>query len=371
MTSAGRGRLVLRGLSKAYDGVPAVDGVSLAVEPGELVSLLGPSGCGKTTILRMVAGLLDADAGDIVVDDRPLGPVPAWKRDLGMVFQHYALFPHMSVGQNVAFGLRMRGAPQADIDRRVTAALALVKMEGFHARRPSQLSGGQQQRVALARALVTAPTVLLLDEPLGALDAKLRTAMQLELRELQQRLGITTIFVTHDQEEAMTLSDRIAVMNQGRVEQLGTPVEIYHRPQTLFVAEFIGRMNRLSGTWLGGDGASGRVRVPGVGSPIAVPNERSRSAGDEVVVMVRPERLALLSPGTPTATDVNTLDGRITQAIFTGDRVSVFVDCDGQSLVVLLSNDAASTVAGAAVGTPARVAWRPADTLVFPVTVAR
>ena len=277
----------------------------------------------------------------------------------------------MSVGENVAFGLRMRGVPQADIERRVAAALALVKMEGFHDRRPSQLSGGQQQRVALARALVTEPTVLLLDEPLGALDAKLRAAMQLELRELQRRLGITTIFVTHDQEEAMTLSDRIAVMNQGRVEQVGTPVEIYHRPQTLFVCEFIGRINRLPGTWLGSDGASGRVRVPGVGPPIAVPPEPPHSTGAEVVVMVRPERLTLLPPGAPAAADANTLDGRIAEAIFTGDRVSVFVDCAGQSLVVLLPNDAGGAVAGAAVGTAARVTWRAADTLVFPVTESR
>jgi putative spermidine/putrescine transport system ATP-binding protein len=350
-----RGRLVLRGLSKTYDGVPAVDRVSLAVEPGEFVSLLGPSGCGKTTILRMIAGLLDVDAGDIVVDERALRPVPAWKRDLGMVFQHYALFPHMNVAQNVGFGLRMRGVPQADIDRRVATALALVKMEGLPDRRPSELSGGQQQRVALARALVTEPTVLLLDEPLGALDAKLRAAMQLELRDLQRRLGITTIFVTHDQEEAMTLSDRIAVMNQGRIEQVGTPMEIYHRPQTLFVAEFIGRMNRLPGAWLGSDRMSGRVRMAGV--------------DDEVVVMVRPERLTLLPPGTPVDAGVNALDGRIVEAIFTGDRVSVFVDCDGQSLLVLLPNDAA--VAGTAVGTATRVAWRAADTLVFPVTASR
>jgi putative spermidine/putrescine transport system ATP-binding protein len=223
----------------------AVDGVTLDIAAGEFFSLLGPSGCGKTTSLRMIAGFELPDSGRVHVAGRDITDLPVHKRDMGMVFQSYALFPHRTVAENVAFGLRMRDVPKPDIERRVEAALALVALTGLEERKPGQLSGGQQQRVALARALVVEPPVLLCDEPLGALDRKLRQQMQFELKELQKRLGVTLVFVTHDQEEALAMSDRIAVMNHGRVEQVGAPTEIYERPRTRFVADFIGEINIL------------------------------------------------------------------------------------------------------------------------------
>ncbi len=223
----------------------AVDDVTLDIAAGEFFSLLGPSGCGKTTSLRMIAGFELPDSGRVHVGGRDITDVAVHKRDMGMVFQSYALFPHRTVAENVAFGLRMREVPRADIERRVKAALAQVALTGLEERKPGQLSGGQQQRVALARALVVEPPVLLCDEPLGALDRKLRQQMQFELKELQKRLGVTLVFVTHDQEEALAMSDRIAVMNKGRVEQVGAPTEIYERPRTRFVADFIGEINIL------------------------------------------------------------------------------------------------------------------------------
>ncbi len=233
-------------MTKTFDGkVVAVDQVTLDIKAGEFFSLLGPSGCGKTTSLRMVAGFETPDSGRVFVGGQDITDVPVHRRDMGMVFQSYALFPHRTVAQNVAFGLRMREVSKADIDRRVAAALAQVALTGMEDRRPSQLSGGQQQRVALARALVIEPRVLLCDEPLGALDRKLRQQMQFELKELQRRLGVTLVFVTHDQEEALAMSDRIAVMNRGKVEQVGAPTEIYERPRTRFVADFIGEINLL------------------------------------------------------------------------------------------------------------------------------
>ncbi len=229
-----------------FDGrVMAVDDVTLDIEAGEFFALLGPSGCGKTTSLRMIAGFELPDSGRVHVGGRDITDLPVHRREMGMVFQSYALFPHRTVEENVGFGLRMRDVSKADIKQRVAAALALVALTGLGERKPSQLSGGQQQRVALARALVVEPPVLLCDEPLGALDRKLRQQMQFELKELQKRLGVTLVFVTHDQEEALAMSDRIAVMNKGRIEQVGTPTEIYEKPRTRFVADFIGEINLL------------------------------------------------------------------------------------------------------------------------------
>ena len=245
MTSAA---IKLDQVTKTFDGrVMAVDAVTLDIAAGEFFSLLGPSGCGKTTSLRMIAGFEHPDSGRVHVGGRDITDLPVHRRDMGMVFQSYALFPHRTVAENVAFGLRMREVPKPDIERRVAAALAQVALTGFESRKPGQLSGGQQQRVALARALVVEPPVLLCDEPLGALDRKLRQQMQFELKELQKRLGVTLVFVTHDQEEALAMSDRIAVMNGGKVEQVGTPTEIYERPRTRFVADFIGEINILEG----------------------------------------------------------------------------------------------------------------------------
>ncbi|MDO8975993.1 ABC transporter ATP-binding protein [Reyranella sp.] len=245
MTSAA---IKLDQVTKTFDGrVMAVDAVTLDIAAGEFFSLLGPSGCGKTTSLRMIAGFEHPDSGRVHVGGRDITDLPVHRRDMGMVFQSYALFPHRTVAENVAFGLRMREVPKPEIERRVAAALAQVALTGFETRKPGQLSGGQQQRVALARALVVEPPVLLCDEPLGALDRKLRQQMQFELKELQKRLGVTLVFVTHDQEEALAMSDRIAVMNGGKVEQVGTPTEIYERPRTRFVADFIGEINILDG----------------------------------------------------------------------------------------------------------------------------
>jgi len=254
MTSAA---IKLQQVTKSFDGkVVAVDDVTLDIKAGEFFSLLGPSGCGKTTSLRMIAGFEMPDSGRVHVGGEDITDVPVHRRDMGMVFQSYALFPHRTVAENVAFGLRMRDVPKPEIAKRVAAALAQVALTGLEERRPAQLSGGQQQRVALARALVIEPRVLLCDEPLGALDRKLRQQMQFELKELQQRLGVTLVFVTHDQEEALAMSDRIAVMNRGRVEQVGAPTEIYERPRTRFVADFIGEINLLD------DGANARALRP-------------------------------------------------------------------------------------------------------------
>jgi ABC-type Fe3+/spermidine/putrescine transport system ATPase subunit len=254
MTSAA---INLKNVTKTFDGkVVAVDAVTLDIKAGEFFSLLGPSGCGKTTSLRMIAGFEMPDSGRVHVGGQDITDVPVHRRDMGMVFQSYALFPHRTVAENVAFGLRMREIPKPEIQRRVAAALAQVALTGLEERKPGQLSGGQQQRVALARALVIEPRVLLCDEPLGALDRKLRQQMQFELKELQRRLGVTLVFVTHDQEEALAMSDRIAVMNHGRVEQVGAPTEIYERPRTRFVADFIGEINLLE------DGAKPRALRP-------------------------------------------------------------------------------------------------------------
>jgi putative spermidine/putrescine transport system ATP-binding protein len=277
----GGGFLSLQALEKRYVDiaaghidVAAVDRIDLDVRKGEFVSLLGPSGCGKTTTLRMIAGLVPTTSGRIVVDGHDITAAPTWQRDIGLVFQSYALFPHMTVAANVAFGLEMRKLRKAEIATRVAAAIAMVRLEGREHRKPGELSGGQQQRVALARALVIRPSILLLDEPLSNLDAKLRDEMRNEIRDIQKRLGITTVFVTHDQEEALTMSDRIVVMNRGRIEQVGSPLELYRRPANLFVAGFIGspRMNFVAG-------------------------EAARRTG-AATLGIRPEHLAVVPQGT-------------------------------------------------------------------------
>jgi len=277
----------LERVEKSFDGkTRVVDRVDLSVVPGEFFALLGPSGCGKTTTLRMIAGFETPDEGRIIVAGEDLTHLPAHKRDMGMIFQSYALFPHRTVAENVAFGLRMRGLAKAEIGRRVAQVLRQVALEGYEDRRPAQLSGGQQQRVALARAIVIEPRVLLCDEPLAALDRKLRQSMQVELKGLQQQLGITTIFVTHDQEEAMTVSDRIAVMNAGRIEQTGTAREIYDRPRTRFVSDFIGEINLFAGEWH--DGA-----FIADGKPLPAP---AGPASGKATIAVRPERIRLSEP---------------------------------------------------------------------------
>ncbi len=303
--------LVLSSLRKTYGPTVAVDDVSLTVAEGELVALLGPSGCGKTTTLRMIAGFIEPTAGRITIGGRDVTHLPPHRRDTGMVFQSYALFPHMTVAQNVAFGLEMRKVPRGEAEKRVADALALVRLGHLGDRLPRQLSGGQQQRVALARALVVNPGVFLLDEPLSNLDAKLRLEVRVEIRELQRRLGLTTVFVTHDQEEALTLADRLVVMANGVVQQVGTPEELYESPTNLFVASFIGRSNVLIGTLV----APGRFESRG-GLVIAVPRD-GRAPGPAALAL-RPERLGILAPGAAAAAGANTTAGRLTLVTYLG-----------------------------------------------------
>jgi ABC-type Fe3+/spermidine/putrescine transport system ATPase subunit len=284
----------LRDVSKAYGSHAAVRRLSLAVASGERVALLGPSGCGKTTTLNMIAGFLEPDAGAISIAGQPMAGVPPHRRDTGMVFQSYALFPHLDVHDNLAFGLVMRRTPRHEIHTRVREALALVRLEGLQRRHPRELSGGQQQRVALARALVIKPAVLLLDEPLSNLDAKLRHEMRLEIVEIQQRLGITTIFVTHDQDEALAIADRVAVMNAGVIEQIDTPASIYHRPRTEFVARFIGEANFLPGRVAEVSGEHAVVELDG-GGQVAAVRDRAAPVGTRVLAMVRPERMRVVA----------------------------------------------------------------------------
>jgi spermidine/putrescine ABC transporter ATP-binding subunit len=321
----------LEGVSKAYGAHRAVHELSLAVASGESVALLGPSGCGKTTTLNMIAGFLAPDAGHIRIDGRVVDGVPPYRRNIGMVFQHYALFPHLTVADNLAFGLRMRKADKVEITRRVGGALELVHLGGLERRYPRELSGGQQQRVALARALVVEPAVLLLDEPLSNLDAKLRQAMREEIVELQQRLGITTIFVTHDQEEALAIARRIAVMDAGRVEQIGAPEAIYGHPCTEFVARFIGEANLLPGEVLGAESGGLRVRAD-MGTVLLAPADAAFAPGDRVLVMVRPEKICVGTEGA--GAGENRIEAVVRSVSFLGAITRCHLTAGAQQLIV-------------------------------------
>ncbi|CAN7278097.1 ABC transporter ATP-binding protein [Bosea sp. LjRoot9] len=307
----------LEKLNKHYHRVVAVEDVSLTIEPGSMVALLGPSGCGKTTCLRMIAGLVQPSSGEIFINEQRVTRVPVHKRNIGMLFQNYALFPHMTVAENIAFGLDMRGVGKVDASKRVTGALDLVQLGKFGDRFPTQLSGGQQQRVALARALVIEPAMLLLDEPLGALDKGLRESMQVELRALQRRLGLTTVMVTHDQDEALTMADRIVVMRDGRLEQVGGATEIYQKPASRFVATFLGASNLFSGKVETRDGAGALVSVAdGFGLLVdGLPNEAR-----EATVSVRPEAIVVepLGNGVPRAETPNSVVATIDQVVYRG-----------------------------------------------------
>jgi spermidine/putrescine transport system ATP-binding protein len=330
----GGGEVRLVDLVKRFGDTTAVDGISLTIEPGEFFSLLGPSGCGKTTTLRMVAGFEQPTAGQILLDGVDMSQTPPHRRGVNTVFQNYALFPHLNVFDNVAFGLRFKDVPKDQKRSKVHDALALVQLQGFDRRRPSQLSGGQQQRVALARALVLGPSVLLLDEPLGALDAKLRKALQVELKALQETVGITFIYVTHDQEEALTMSDRLAVMSNGRIEQVGAPREVYEEPATAYVADFLGVSNLMTAKVEDGT-ANGRCRIR-LGSFTLEAAQGNVSARGEVKVTIRPERVGLDPHGTAGA---NRLPGMVERLVYLGNSTQLIVrTANGESLQALVQN---------------------------------
>ncbi|MFN3671463.1 MAG: ABC transporter ATP-binding protein [Bosea sp. (in: a-proteobacteria)] len=317
----------IEGVNLSYGDNHVLKNIDLAIEPGEFFAFLGPSGCGKTTLLRLIAGFNQADTGRVTIAGKDISALPPWKRDVGMVFQSYALWPHMSVRRNVAFGLEERGVKRAEVERRVDVALGLVGLSHLGDRRPSQLSGGQQQRVAVARTVAVEPKVLLLDEPLSNLDAKMRVQVRRELRDLQQRLGLTTIFVTHDQEEANTICDRIAVMNDGAIQQVGTPMELYERPANLFVANFLGTANILPGT-VEGAGGERRFRLEG-GASIPL-GERAVPA--EAKLVFRPQHARLI-PADAIATGT-ALPCIVANREFLGSSVRYFVRTGGTEVAV-------------------------------------
>ncbi|GAB2895179.1 ABC transporter ATP-binding protein [Streptomyces mayteni] len=358
-------RLSVRGLSKTYPGAaqPSVDGVDLDVEQGAMLALLGPSGCGKTTTLRMIAGLVEPSAGTISVAGEEITRRPVHQRGMGMVFQSFALFPHLDVARNVAFGLEMRRVPKARAAERVEAALEKVALRELAGRRVSQLSGGQQQRVALARALVIDPTLLLLDEPLSALDAKLRESLRTQIRDIQQASGTTAVFVTHDQDEALSMADQVAVMNEGRVVQVGTPKEIYENPATVFVATFIGRANLFRGT-LRKHGAGAALDTEGLGV-IGLP-ATPLASGTEVSAVVRPQSVQVHESGAAADTApgeaVTRYEGVVAATSYTGDQIGYRVRVGD---TVIESEQSSHAVRVLAPGTPVTVSWPRRNTLVL------
>jgi spermidine/putrescine transport system ATP-binding protein len=345
----------LENVTKAFKETLAVDNISLSIEEGEFFSLLGPSGCGKTTTLRMIGGFEHPTSGSIYLGDQDVSELPPYKRDVNTVFQSYALFPHLDVAENVAYGLKRKKVPAAEIVRRVEEMLDLVDLPDMSTRKITQLSGGQQQRVALARALVNKPQVLLLDEPLGALDLKLRKQMQLELKRIQSEVGITFIYVTHDQDEAMTMSDRIAVMNCGHFEQIGAPQDVYEAPATRFVAGFLGASNLLEGEAMG----DGLVRLT-AGSTVTVPAELLGGETGDVTIGVRPEKLSIGGDATG-----NVVDATVTASTYTG--VSTTYSCvtsDGASILVYVQNLAAAPELFKE-GANVKLTWDPRHTFVI------
>jgi spermidine/putrescine transport system ATP-binding protein len=344
----------------------AVDHVNLQIRHGEFFSLLGSSGCGKTTSLRMIAGFEWPSSGEVLIDGKPMGRIPPFLRPVNTVFQSYALFQHMSVFQNVAFGLEMDKTQSAEINRRVGEALEMVKLTGMERRKPKQLSGGQQQRVALARALVKRPKVLLLDEPLGALDLKLRREMQIELKLLQEQVGITFIYVTHDQEEALTMSDRITVMSRGKALQTGTPVEIYERPNCRFVADFIGQANFFSGEMLAVDDQGAKVNVPALGAQISGLAVGNLKPGQTVAVSIRPEKVRIAQEP---AFGSNSFKGRVIHTSYIGSNTHVLLELAGGIRLNAWEQNKISTLDPRAYFLPGQEIWAnlfPENVLILP-----
>ena len=355
-----KGAIDLRGVTKRYGAERVVDDVSLAIRPGEFFSLLGPSGSGKTTTLMMIAGFAGVDEGAIAVDGDDISGMQPQHRGFGMVFQNYAIFPHLNVFENVAFPLRARRQPEAAVRERVTWALDLVQLGAFADRFARQLSGGQQQRVAIARAIVFEPRIVLMDEPLGALDKNLRYDMQVEIKEIQRRLGMTVVYVTHDQEEAMNMSDRIAIMNRGRIEQVGMPSEVYERPSNAFVGRFLGEANILDGTIDGLEGDCATLRVGGL-----VLLARVRDAvtvGSRASLFVRPERVAIRLPGAGERSG-NRVEGRVRRVSFLGNIVRYLVEAAPSTHVMVdVQNDGRPALA---VDTAVALGWAMDDSLIL------
>ncbi len=343
-----------KGVNKFYGDVAALDDVSLNFPDGSFYALLGPSGSGKTTLLRAIAGFVEPDSGEITIDGVSVEHIPAHRRNIGMVFQNYALFPHMTVFDNVAFGLSVRGVSKSEIADRVRQMLDLVQLAGMEERKPRQLSGGQQQRIALARALVTDPKVLLLDEPLGALDKRLRQDMQIELRQIQRKVGITTIFVTHDQEEALTLADRIAIINEGKLVQVGEPDDIYEHPRTRFAASFLGDANFIEGK-SDGQGAVGQTPFGTIRTSGTLPE-----SGTSVTLAVRPEKFHV-SAGDPAPGAMNALTGTVRQAVYSGSSVTYLVEAGGHEFRMFQQNRETSLFQP---GEAVSLTWSPEHTVV-------
>jgi spermidine/putrescine transport system ATP-binding protein len=356
---APRPSVELRGITKRFDEVVAVRDLDLEVGRSEFFTLLGPSGCGKTTTLRMVAGFEEPTEGRILIDGEDVVELPAFRRPTNTVFQTYALFPHLSVGDNIAFGLRRKKVPRDEIQRRVREELERVGLAQQINRRPNQLSGGQQQRVALARALVNYPKVLLLDEPLGALDLKLRKGLQLELKRIQREVGITFLYVTHDQEEALTMSDRIAVMNEGGTEQVGSAEDVYERPDTTFVAGFIGVSNLMPGVVSSGSGGRGAVRLD-AGVEVEVPLDGLRQ-GERCHAVVRPEKLRIATADQPESSDGPAVDGVVESSVFLGTSTQIVVRLAGDvPITVLVPNaDEAERQRLPGGGANVKLSWAP------------
>jgi spermidine/putrescine transport system ATP-binding protein len=352
----------LENVYKTFGGHVAVDNISLTIKSGEFFSLLGPSGCGKSTTLAMIGGFDEPSSGAIYLGGTDVSHLPPYRRDVNTVFQSYALFPHLTVAENVAFGLRRKGVAKAEIESRVREMLALVDLERFMARKPTQLSGGQQQRVALARALVNRPKLLLLDEPLGALDLKLRKQMQLELKRIQAEIGITFLFVTHDQEEAMVMSDRLAVMAGGRIEQVGAPADVYDNPCSEFVAAFLGVSNLIPAEVMSRAAETAVLKLDD-GTPIKIDSGRLKTAATSLKIGVRPEKFHILPDGDNAGPEWNVIEGRVGEAVYLGVSHQYAVEShSGQTLTVYVQNLGNRMLQQ---GELVRLAWYPEHTFVI------
>ncbi|GAC1037666.1 ABC transporter ATP-binding protein [Pseudomonas sp. No.117] len=356
-------KLKIEGIEKNFGSFQALKPTNLELRQGEFLTLLGPSGSGKTTLLMMVAGLLEPDAGKLWIDGKLATYAPPFERDIGMVFQNYALFPHMTIADNIGFPLRMRRRPPAEIGREVARVLELVQLSHVANRLPRELSGGQQQRIALARCIVYQPSIILMDEPLGALDKKLRDQLQIEIKRLHKQLGTTILFVTHDQQEALTMSDRVCLMNHGQIEQLGTPSDLYFRPTTTFAADFLGESNILHGTATALGNQQSSIQCPAMNATLVA----DRQTSGPVSIMIRPERMRLCSAA---QAGLNSVQATLADVIFTGGVTRFVVDTVGgaQLMVAGLTEESGLT---AVPGAPVCVCWAPADTVLLPADTTR